>query len=171
MAKFKKGDRVIRTTPGLGKDDSTVGQIGTILNADGTPWVEFDTPTTYSFAKHGGTPGYCDCVSEDQLELYHDEPRVPKPHDSNDFCVDAEREAAARAELPGHAVHAPAHYQRGGIETIRFIAAKLGPEGFKSYCIGNVYKYLSRHEDKGGKEDLEKAGVYLNWATNGLPEG
>lgn len=65
------------------------------------------------------------------------------------------------------AVNRPAHYIAGGIETIDFIAAKLGPAGFRAYCLGNVLKYVSRHEGKGGNEDLEKAAVYLRWAIDG----
>ena len=62
------------------------------------------------------------------------------------------------------AVHQPRHYQHAGIETIDYIAAVLGPAGFESYCIGNVIKYVSRYQWKGGLEDLRKARVYLDWA-------
>jgi hypothetical protein len=61
-------------------------------------------------------------------------------------------------------VHNPAHYTAGGIETIDFIRAKLGPDGFRAYCLGNVLKYVTRHALKNGDEDLHKAGVYLDWA-------
>ena len=56
-------------------------------------------------------------------------------------------------------VNNPSHYTKGGIETIDFIEAKnLG------YHLGNVIKYVSRAEMKGGKEDLLKAQWYLNRA-------
>lgn len=67
------------------------------------------------------------------------------------------------------AVNAPAHYTSGGIEAIDYIAAKLGPAGFRAYCIGNVLKYLSRWERKDGEQDLAKAQVYLGWAIAGQP--
>lgn len=67
-------------------------------------------------------------------------------------------------------VHNPAHYTTGGIETIDFIRAKLGPEGFRAYCLGNVLKYVSRHAHKNGLEDLNKAGVYLEWAAESWRE-
>lgn len=67
-------------------------------------------------------------------------------------------------------VNSPAHYTQGHIETIYAIEKALGPEGFKSYCMGNWIKYSSRHKEKGGEEDLRKAEVYLGWAVNGLPE-
>lgn len=64
-------------------------------------------------------------------------------------------------------VNQPAHYKTGGIETIDYIKAKLGPE-FRPYCIGNVIKYISRYSHKNGLEDLRKAAVYLNWAIESL---
>ena len=67
----------------------------------------------------------------------------------------------------GDSVNQPDHYKTGGIETIDYIKAKLGDE-FKSYCIGNVIKYVSRYSHKNGLEDLKKAQVYLNWAVESL---
>lgn len=58
----------------------------------------------------------------------------------------------------------PDHYTSGGIETIDFIRAKLGADGFTDYCLGNVMKYTSRWQHKGGVEDLNKAKQYLQWA-------
>jgi hypothetical protein len=67
-------------------------------------------------------------------------------------------------------VNQPAHYKVGGIEAIDYIAAKLGNEGFRAYCVGNVLKYASRWQAKNGIEDLRKASVYLCWAINGNPD-
>jgi hypothetical protein len=64
-------------------------------------------------------------------------------------------------------VNQPEHYLKGGIETIDFIRAKLGSEGFRAYCLGNVLKYVSRWQDKDGLQDLKKAQVYLDWAVKG----
>lgn len=61
-------------------------------------------------------------------------------------------------------VISPAHYTAGNIETIDYIRDKLTKEQFIGYCIGNVLKYVSRYRLKGGKEDLQKAEVYLKWA-------
>ena len=62
-------------------------------------------------------------------------------------------------------VNSPPHYTDGGIETIDFIRAKLGPDGFKAYCVGNAMKYISRAGKKGSaKEDLSKAVWYLRRA-------
>lgn len=59
-------------------------------------------------------------------------------------------------------INSPAHYNTGDIEVIDYIEDKLGPDGFRHYCIGNVLKYVSRYEHKGGEEDLKKARWYLN---------
>ena len=68
-------------------------------------------------------------------------------------------------------VNAPPHYNQGAIECIDYIAQVLGPEGFKSYCLGNVIKYIHRHTYKGKpEEDLKKASYYLNKAVDSLGE-
>ena len=49
------------------------------------------------------------------------------------------------------------HYKVLAIQPWDFIAAnKLG------YFEGNVVKYVSRHQDKGGLQDLHKARHYLD---------
>lgn len=48
-------------------------------------------------------------------------------------------------------------------ESIEFIKAILGEEGFKKFCRGNALKYLVRADKKGGAEDLKKARVYIGW--------
>ncbi|HSH24011.1 MAG TPA: DUF3310 domain-containing protein [Massilibacterium sp.] len=68
-------------------------------------------------------------------------------------------------------VNSPAHYTNGDIEVIDYIRDKLTQEQFIGYCIGNVLKYVSRYRLKGGKEDLEKADVYLKWAIERMKEG
>ncbi len=58
-------------------------------------------------------------------------------------------------------VNSPEHYTTGGIETIDYLKAKLTPEQFKGFCLGNALKYLSRAEKKNGVEDLLKAHWYI----------
>lgn len=64
-------------------------------------------------------------------------------------------------------VNHPAHYKVGGIETIDFIKAKLTPEEFRGYLLGNVLKYASRagHKDNA----LQDAGK-MAWYANKLAE-
>ena len=58
-------------------------------------------------------------------------------------------------------VNSPAHYTKGGIETIDFIEAKE-----LDYHLGNVIKYISRANLKGNKlENLKKAKWYMDRAV------
>ncbi len=59
---------------------------------------------------------------------------------------------------PPDIVNQPEHYKSGGMEAIDVI------EAFKAtYAIGNVLKYILRHEKKGKPiEDLKKARWYLD---------
>ena len=60
------------------------------------------------------------------------------------------------------------YYDTGGIETIYIIRAKLTPEQFQGYCLGNALKYLCRANFKNDfQRDIEKAQVYLNMLLGG----
>lgn len=53
------------------------------------------------------------------------------------------------------------YYDVGGIETIEIIRAKLTPEQYMGYLLGNVIKYSCRHSHKGQPlRDAEKLRVY-----------
>lgn len=50
------------------------------------------------------------------------------------------------------------HYRNKSIEPISYIMEnKIG------YCEGNVIKYVTRHGEKGGAEDIRKAIQYLQF--------
>ena len=59
-------------------------------------------------------------------------------------------------------VNRPAHYTSGGIECIDAMQAAFGDEAVKDFCLCNAFKYLWRHRQKNGVEDLKKARWYLN---------
>ena len=59
-------------------------------------------------------------------------------------------------------VNRPAHYASGGIECIDAMQAAFGDEAVKDFCLCNAFKYLWRHRQKNGVEDLKKARWYLN---------
>lgn len=49
------------------------------------------------------------------------------------------------------------HYRAGGIQPVQYIEANgLG------FCEGNIIKYVTRHREKGGAEDLRKARHYID---------
>lgn len=53
--------------------------------------------------------------------------------------------------------HGGGHYINKAIQPIVYIHANnLG------FCEGNVVKYITRHKDKNGKADLEKAKHYID---------
>lgn len=58
-------------------------------------------------------------------------------------------------------VNRPAHYTSGGIECINAMQAAFGVEAVKDFCLCNAFKYLWRHRNKNGVEDLKKAQWYL----------
>lgn len=54
-------------------------------------------------------------------------------------------------------VNSPLHYTQGSMETIEAI------EGLNlNYHQGNIIKYVSRYNMKGGIQDLQKARWYLD---------
>jgi hypothetical protein len=69
----------------------------------------------------------------------------------------------------GDPVHRPAHYARGGLETIDFIDRALDgySDGRMAHYVGCAMKYLDRAPHKGKlQQDLEKAEWYLRRAIN-----
>lgn len=59
-------------------------------------------------------------------------------------------------------VNRPAHYASGGIECIDAMQAAFGDEAVKDFCLCNAFKYLWRHRNKGGLQDLKKTRWYIN---------
>jgi len=61
-------------------------------------------------------------------------------------------------------VNHPEHYKQFPVEVIEIIKFALGPEGFKSYCLGNEIKYRLRAGFKGdAMEDFDKALKYRDF--------
>lgn len=86
---------------------------------------------------------------------------------SKEVTWDEIKEAAARNK---ESVNHPSHYQ-GKTEVIEIIEQLTeGMEGKKAFNLGNVIKYIFRHESKGGIEDLKKAAWYLNRVIEGESE-
>jgi len=58
------------------------------------------------------------------------------------------------------------YYDAGGIETLDVIRAKLTPEQYHGYLLGNAIKYQLRMMHKTPevpKRDAEKAAYYSAW--------
>ena len=83
------------------------------------------------------------------------------------------KEATAK-ELSKSSVSAPPHYRFGGnLQTIDLIHEVLSKQqdGFLAYCLGNVFKYLTRFGRKDGLNDLKKALQYLTWMVEHVEKG
>ena len=53
------------------------------------------------------------------------------------------------------------YYGAGGVEVIEVMKAKLTPEQFEGYLLGNIIKYSTRANFKGSFDrDIEKVQVY-----------
>lgn len=63
------------------------------------------------------------------------------------------------------------YYDAGGIETLDIIKAKLTPEQYEGYLLGNALKYSCRANFKGCMDrDMEKASNYTKWLKEFLWE-
>lgn len=62
-------------------------------------------------------------------------------------------------------VNQPKHYTSGKYECIDVMVEQLGVDAVKDFCICNAFKYIWRHKQKNGDEDIAKAAWYLNKYT------
>lgn len=58
-------------------------------------------------------------------------------------------------------VNHPQHYNQGPHECIDVMVETQGRDAVMGFCACNAFKYLYRHREKGGIEDIEKAIWYL----------
>lgn len=56
----------------------------------------------------------------------------------------------------------PKYYQQNGQDLIDHLSEIFNADMFIGFMTGNIFKYLTRWQQKNGVEDLEKAQVYLN---------
>ena len=59
-------------------------------------------------------------------------------------------------------VNHPTHYNQGGVECIDVMIETQGVEAVKNFCVCNAFKYLWRHNQKNGIEDLKKSLWYID---------
>ena len=63
-------------------------------------------------------------------------------------------------------INHPSHYKTGKFECIEVMIETQGVQAARDFCICNAFKYLYRHRNKNGREDIEKAVWYLKkWLT------
>lgn len=56
----------------------------------------------------------------------------------------------------------PHHYRTGKYECIDVMQEALGLDSVKNFCICNAFKYIYRHKNKNGIEDIQKAKWYID---------
>lgn len=86
------------------------------------------------------------------------------------MLTDAELSQTAEDMKPDTVNH-PSHYTSGcGFECIEMMEMVFGKEAVIDYCVVNAFKYIWRHKQKNGTEDIAKAEWYLKYASK-LTEG
>ena len=55
----------------------------------------------------------------------------------------------------------PSHYKSCSIECIDAMILTFGTDAVAEFCLINAFKYIWRHKDKNGLEDIEKANWYV----------
>lgn len=58
-------------------------------------------------------------------------------------------------------VNHPAHYETGKFECIDVMVETQGVEATMDFCVCNALKYIYRHRNKNGVENIKKADWYL----------
>lgn len=56
----------------------------------------------------------------------------------------------------------PDHYKNNKFECIDVLIETQGKDAVMNFCLCNVFKYLYRHNNKNGVEDIKKAKWYLD---------
>ena len=59
-------------------------------------------------------------------------------------------------------VNHPSHYETGNFECIDVMIETQGKEAVMDVCICNTFKYIYRHNNKSGIEDVKKAKGYVD---------
>ena len=59
-------------------------------------------------------------------------------------------------------VNHPSHYEIGSFECIDVMLETQGKEAVKNFCLCNAFKYIYRHNNKNGLEDIKKAKWYID---------
>ena len=65
-------------------------------------------------------------------------------------------------QTPADIVNHPPHYESGKFECIDVMRETQGDEAVQNFCICNAQKYIYRHRNKNGVEDIRKAKWYID---------
>lgn len=59
-------------------------------------------------------------------------------------------------------INHPTHYTSGKFECFDVMTDTFGPDAVKDFCLCNAFKYLWRHKQKNGLEDIKKTRWYVD---------
>lgn len=93
------------------------------------------------------------------VKIKNDRPFLHEECDQDFACL---CDAAIGMQMMVDPVNHPAHYETGKFECFDVMLECLGQEVVLDFCIGNAFKYLYRHRNKNGIEDVKKAQWYIN---------
>lgn len=93
--------------------------------------------------------------------IHHSEHPKAKKFIMNEVVSSVRRTAAAMPPVEkAEQIEHPSHYNTS-VECIDLIEQTQGIEAAQGFCIGNALKYIYRHRQKNGVEDIKKAAWYL----------
>lgn len=102
---------------------------------------------------------------EDLLEIQEE----PEPTLGGKTAEEVLEAIVEKEEQKEDKIHSPSHYRIKGckFESIHLLSNIVEElPGPLAFYVGNAIKYLIRAEKKNGREDYEKAKVYLQWAVD-----
>lgn len=66
-------------------------------------------------------------------------------------------------------VNHPQHYEgHTSLECIECMRVAMGRTAVYNFCLCNSFKYLWRYKNKNGREDINKAGWYLDYVKHDI---
>ncbi|AWH15214.1 nucleotide kinase [Enterococcus phage vB_EfaS_9592-1] len=92
----------------------------------------------------------------------------PEQEKSIEYLNPSDDVVTKHLEKVAHKIHSDLidnqeHYTNNGIQPIEIMKANMSEEQYYGFLLGNLQKYISRHEKKNKVEDLKKAKTYLTW--------
>lgn len=102
-------------------------------------------------------------LKRERERMEQEESKEYNLEDMMEECEQKEREKDMEEIKVNDKVNHPSHYEgHTSIECIDAMILTFGVKRTAEYCVQNAYKYIWRHENKNGIEDLKKAEWYLN---------
>lgn len=102
---------------------------------------------------------------ENRLKLFNQRPCndcVVSGGENNNFIPLKDVAPSVNEKPVKDNVNHPSHYETGSFECIDVMLETQGKEAVKNFCSCNAFKYIYRHNNKNGLEDIKKAKWYID---------